>query len=461
MMTRRNTLIALAAAATTAGGAAVTVRKRMYRKMAQWTELDSFSAVPPLLPHDPARDRTVLSVARGGTPEAKIDSVLDKLGGMRKIVGADDVVIIKVAAQWWNQGMTNVAAAKRVIEQVLAVPGFKGSVVVFENTHFLLPDGSAGDPARGLTRAWMHPSVRNVDVPGWDKLGDLVPHFRRLGAPVSFVGLADAGPSALAGDHWWDPEHAHGVYGGDGRGPIEAGDTRDGYFWSFEEAFRLARSRVDDAQTPLTWPRFTCPRTGLVIDFRNGVFRRENGRLAATGRRLRFLNVTTGNEHGSTGFTGACKSAMGIVDMSAGTMGTHPAIRDYQSVHHFGAFGRKRPTWRMAGPLAHFAQRVRKPDLYITVSEWTAYAPKTGYNEEEDDIRLSEKTIARTDTVVAGADPVAIDSWCVRNLLMPLKGAGEAMHDLDRPESKISCFLRYYRQTAGWGTLDPSMVQIL
>jgi hypothetical protein len=35
-----------------------------------------------------------------------------------------------------------------------------------------------------------------------------------------------------------------------------------------------ARSWLRDAQVPLTWPRFTSPRSGLVIDFKDGVFRR-------------------------------------------------------------------------------------------------------------------------------------------------------------------------------------------
>ena len=82
-----------------------------------------------------------------------------KLGERHK----DDVVLIKVSAQWWNQGMTNVAAVKRTIEQILTVPGFTGEVIVFENTHFL-KDGSP------LTRAFTKASDRNVDVPGWSSM---------------------------------------------------------------------------------------------------------------------------------------------------------------------------------------------------------------------------------------------------------------------------------------------------
>jgi hypothetical protein len=459
-LSRRRLIFGAAGIAATLGASGLVLRTRVRNKLAQWTELEAFSAPPSEPQHDPVKDRAVLHVAQGSSPATNVDRVFEKMGGAARLIDPDDVVAIKVSAQWWNQGMTNVAAIRRTIEHILDIPGFRGAIVVFENTHFRFPEKDT-DPGRGLTRAWTHESVRNVDVPGWKRLGDLIPHFQQKKAPVSFVGLVDAGPSALAGAHWYDPSHEHGVYGGDGSGPLSGEDTRDGYFWDFDRAFKLARSRVDHAQTPLTWPRFTCPRSGLVIDFKDGVFVRENARLTSSGRRLRFINMTTANEHGSTGFTGACKSAMGIVDMSAGIMGTHPLVAGYQSVHHFGGFGKKKPTWRMAGPLAHFSEHVRRADLYFTVAHWMAVIPQGGFNADEDDERHHARTAVPTETIVAGSDPVAVDSWCVRNLLMRQGGANRDMYDLDSPVSKVSCFLRYYREIARRGTLDQSLVQII
>jgi hypothetical protein len=462
-ITRRGLLLG-GGAVTAAGAAAWIVRDKLRSRVDRLTILDSFSATPALLPHDPETDRTSIYVARDAGPSRNVDVVLDKLGGIGKIVGGDDVVVIKVSAQWWNQGMTNVAATRRVIEHILELPGWKGEVVVVENTHFRFLDKAVDDPTRGLTRAFTHPSEVNVDVPGWNKLADLGPHFAKLGAPVSLVGLVDGGESSLAGDPWFDPEHRHGTYGGDDRGPISSGDLRDGYFWDFDQVFRLRRSRVGYAQTPLSWPRFTSPHSGLVIDLRDGVFRREGTRMVGTGQRLRFLNLTTANEHGSTGFTGACKSPMGLLDMSAGALGTHPLVRGYQSVHYFGRTGRANaaadPTWRMAGPLAAWCQRVRKPDLYLTIAEWTAYIPQGGY-DGSDDMRHHAACRAETKTIVAGTDPVAIDAYCVRNLLMPLASQNRAEHDLDDPDSKVSRFLRYYRAVARAGALDPALVTVV
>ena len=448
----RRTLLLTSLAAAGAGGLALIGGARFKRIIARHTQLKSFAATPTLIADDPVRDRAKVFIAQGGTPASNVDEVLAKMGGIETVVGAGDVVVVKVSAQWWNQGMTNVAAVKRLVESVLSRPSFAGEVIVFENTHFRTPDGS------GLSRAWTHPSVRNVDVPGWTKMGDLIPHFEKLGAPVSFVGLIDAGPSSLSNDGWHDPGHLHGVYGGDGRGPIGAGEDRDGYHWDFGRTFSLAKSWVDEARTPLTWPRFTSPRSGLVVDLKDGVFRREEGRLPEAGRKLTWINMTTANEHGSTGFTGACKSPMGIVDMSAGELGTHPLARGYRSVHYFGR-GNPSATWRMAGPLAYFAREVRAPDLILTVAEWVAFQP--GSDDGDEDIRHSARTCVQKKTIVAGKDPIAIDAWVVRNLMSEFPSAKEGGDlALDDPNSKVCKFLRYYREVYGQGTLQAGLIEV-
>jgi hypothetical protein len=114
----------------------------------------------------------------------------------------------------------------------------------------------------------------------------------------------------------------------------------------------------------------------------------------------------------------------------------------------------------MAGPLAWFAREVRTPDLYLTVAEWVAATPPGGAPQDED-LRQAEGSAFRKRTVVAGVDPVAIDTWCVRNLLMPIGGPGRALYDLDDENSKFVKFTRYYRQVYGSGTLDPALVNVV
>jgi Domain of unknown function (DUF362) len=436
------------------GANAFGLRRRLLGKLANLTQFESFTATPPMPPQDAALDKATLHVARGGHPAANVDDVMNALGGVGKAVGDADVVLIKVAAQWWEQGMTNVAAVKRCIEHVLEQADFASSgkeVIVFENTHFRLADGS------GLSRAWVAASERNVDVEGFTSMGDLRRHFADRKAPVSFVGLVDAGPSKLSGDGWRDPEHRYGTYGGDGRGPIAAGDARDGYHWDFGTVFSLERSWVDEARAPLTWPRFTSPATGRVIDFRDGVFRRTEGKLQASDETIRWINMTTCNEHAATGLTAACKSTMGIVDMSAGMMGTHPKARDYRSVHYFG-MGAPRAMWRMGGPLAQFASLVRAPDLILTVAEWVAFTPE---GELDDDIRHHQRATMRKRTVIAGRDPVAIDAWACRHLLHDVPSIHRRERfDLENPDSSVSKFLRYYRQVRGRGALQADLATV-
>lgn len=181
----RRRMIAGTAALAAMGGAAWALRRTLTSRLERMTLLPSFTATPALVPHDTTTDRRTLGIGRGGSPADNVDAAITRAGGLSRFVGDDDVVIVKVSAQWWNQGMTNVAAVRRLVEQIATRPGFKGEVIVFENTHFRLADGS------GLSRAWARPSDRNVDVPGWDKLGDLIPHFAKSGLPVSFVGLVD------------------------------------------------------------------------------------------------------------------------------------------------------------------------------------------------------------------------------------------------------------------------------
>jgi hypothetical protein len=431
-------------------GLAWALRRKVTARLSRWTQLEEFSATPPLVPHDPSRDRAILHVAKGAAPQANLDDAIAKFGGLGKVVGPDDVVLVKVSAQWWNQGMTNVAAARRLVEHVLEVKGFRGEVIVFENTHFRLADGT------GLSRAWTRPSERNVDVPGFTCLGDLVPYFAERKAPVSFVGLVDAGGSELSDGEWHDPGRRHGIYGGDGRGPLAPGAVTAGYVWDFDNVFAKRKSLVETVRSPLTWPLFVSPHSGLFVDFKEGIFRIENGQRVPSGRKLTFINMTTANEHASTGITAACKSAMGIVDMSAGRLGTHPLASGYSSVHYFG---NPEATWRMAGPLAEFAKRVRAPDLYVTVAEWTASMPKgAAWKDDERDIRLDAASAFKTNTVVVGTDPVAIDTWCTRHLLMPLESPRRHLVNLDDPRSKASCFLRYFREVQGKGTLDESLI---
>jgi len=70
------------------------------------------------------------------TPEQYLKKVIELMGGIGKIIGSDDVVLIKPNVQWWNQGAPNLAALKTFVDLVMEkAGGFRGDVVIAENCH--------------------------------------------------------------------------------------------------------------------------------------------------------------------------------------------------------------------------------------------------------------------------------------------------------------------------------------
>ena len=71
-----------------------------------------------------------------GTPSENLAKVIELMGGIDKIIGEDDVVVIKPNVQWWNQGATNLSALKTFVDLIMNRPsGFYGEVVIAENCH--------------------------------------------------------------------------------------------------------------------------------------------------------------------------------------------------------------------------------------------------------------------------------------------------------------------------------------
>src|SRR5689334_3294908 len=87
---RRRILVGAAGATALAGAALFRFRRSVRNFVSARTRLASFSATPPLIPHDPARDATTIAVSQGKSPETNVDLVLDKLGGIGKFVGDND-----------------------------------------------------------------------------------------------------------------------------------------------------------------------------------------------------------------------------------------------------------------------------------------------------------------------------------------------------------------------------------
>ncbi|RJQ17676.1 MAG: DUF362 domain-containing protein [Nitrospiraceae bacterium] len=330
--------------------------------------------------------KSYVYLAKGASSEDNMRKVVEMMGGINKFVGADDIVLLKPNAQWWNQGTTNTNAMKAFIEMVLASPNFKGEIIIAENHHF--PE----DNSRGWTT-----DKRNGD----HNLNELVEHFQKSGRPN------------VTKYHWHDGGGSvPGMWGGAEKGGLVKGPGNgDGYVWRDDLVFTAPGGK----KAMMSYPVFTSEYSGITIDFCKGPWK--NGMYL--DRKLKFVNFAGLNHHSSTGVTASIKNYLGICDMTCGHRGRQP--EGFYNLHFIGEsnlhwrikevlgkFGWKEYLTAIGGAVGYFMKNVRMADLNIITAEWTGYGSRT-------DTNLREHTRA----VLASADPVALDYAAAKDILMP------------------------------------------
>ena len=71
-----------------------------------------------------------------GTPSENLTKVIEFMGGIDKVIGENDIVVIKPNVQWWNHGATKSSALKTLVDIIMNRPGgFLGEVILAENCH--------------------------------------------------------------------------------------------------------------------------------------------------------------------------------------------------------------------------------------------------------------------------------------------------------------------------------------
>jgi uncharacterized protein (DUF362 family) len=150
----------------------------------------------------------------------------------------------------------------------------------------------------------------------------------------------------------------------------------------------------------VSYPCFTSTG-GNRIELLEGVW--ENG--AYYESKLKLINVPVLKDHGGTGTTGVLKHVYGIVSMFDGS----------SDIRHYSQSGRQcAKVWSL----------VRSPDLNILDCIWVSFDSLTGYPPE---------TTSRTNTLLAGLDPVALDYYAAKHIMLPLGGSRALEHDPDSP----------------------------
>ena len=154
---------------------------------------------------------------------------------------------------------------------------------------------------------------------------------------------------------------------------------------------------VDDTRNPRTglivsYPKFKT-RFGTLISFKLGVWNPET--QSYDSDRLKVINVPVLKSHMTYGVTACIKHYMGVVsDKLTGRLGA--------SAH--GAVG--------AGGMGTELAETRFPVLNIVDAIWVNANPGRGPG-------TPYKSATRTNVIAASTDPVALDYWAAKNILIP------------------------------------------
>ena len=319
-----------------------------------------------------------LFVARNGTPTANVQKVIELAGGIGRFVGYDDAVVLKPNGQWPRQGYTHTESLKALIDLILNRPGgFGGEVILAEHVHRAPPP--ATDNALGSNYCWNMSAGSNRQN-NWPDMNyfELVNDYHTRGFPnVTAIPLYDSGQGDFIA-----------VTGPEGLPDGKQGWVRTTYTTAANgRTVRLSSAILRSAYS------------GKLIDLKNGVW--TGG--GYNGQRVTLIFLPTLNNHGSfnsedyAGPTSALKCHLGIVDFT-GTTGV--------SLHGVG-YNTPISPQAMGESVGHLITQILSPAFYLTCAEYTGYRSRT------------DGTAAHTRTVGLCADPVTLDYWMSKYVMVP------------------------------------------
>lgn len=347
---------------------------------------DAWSDAPPPMRKYAENLTCTLYRAVNGKPATNLAKVIEMMGGIENLIGAEDVVVIKPNVQWWNQGAPNLAALKHFVDLVMGRPGgFRGEVVVAENCH------------RGASpwqhAGWIRAFERNSDLTQIHNMNDLAGQLKRkYGNGFSTCHWIDVD---AGGKRVYGPSEVNGYVYCDGSGGVPLITCDNG-------------AKGDDFRaTIMTYPIFTTDK-GTVIDFKNGIWERGS----YTGQPLRFINLAALNHHSTySGATSAIKNYLGVTDLSGGPDPSNGGCltKNYYNFHSFpfNKWASGPQPGMLGAEIGAFLKTTRKADLNITTAEWIGLSSRT------------DPPVAHTKAVLACTDPVALDYHATRYLLYP------------------------------------------
>lgn len=194
----------------------------------------------------------------------------------------------------------------------------------------------------------------------------------------SMQSVANSFPDQKVSAYLWDPITSISVR------EYADGDMADGYV--------LSGPPDEKTGIAVTYPKFQT-KYGTCISFKNGVWDPAGGSYNSS--RLKVLNVPVLKTHSIYGVTACVKHYMGV---GSDRISRQAGGRAHNSVG--------------SGGMGTEMARTRLPDLNILDAIWInarpGAGPSTSYEEAD-----------HTGIIAASIDPVALDYWAAKNILMP------------------------------------------
>ncbi|MFW9806623.1 MAG: DUF362 domain-containing protein [Candidatus Thorarchaeota archaeon] len=272
------------------------------------------------------------------------------------LIASDDVIIIKMNGQWDYRGGTNTDLIKSVIQMIVDHPdGFTGEVVIADNGQGL------GDLERRYPNSYYQnqsaADVADFFAPEWNVCTVL-----------------------------WDDLRDTTV------DDYNLGDFSNGY----------VRSPVwhEDTELYVSYPKFQSPTTGAYISFKQGIWTNGSG---FDSDRVKVINMPVLKTHFRYGVTGCIKHYMGV------PQGYIVGAIDPSIPHEHFSIG--------LGGMGTLMAETQFPVLNILDMVWINANPlESSYTVGP----YTSYTVARaTDIIGASLDPIAMDYWVAKHVLIP------------------------------------------
>lgn len=238
------------------------------------------------------------------------------LSGPNGIIAADDVVLLKVNAQWKHRGCTNSDVVRGLIERILAFPGgFTGEVVIVEN--------GQGRGSLDCNQNYDGDTSVAANAEKPSQTFNYLANTVFAGKPVSAY-LLDPIRSKLVG-------------------------TND----HLTQGYRSINPHPERKNWSISYPCFNTAG-GHRVEVARGLW-------TGTGyaSNLKLINLPVLKTHGGCGVTGALKLYYGLLSMHYSSGG-----------YHYGEIGQV---------LGEMFAHVRAPDLNIMDCIWVSHGKLQGY----------------------------------------------------------------------------------